>query len=143
MVSASFVKFQKFVEGLGDGVFSLKSGGHTLMVYLSNDAPTVSSDVKKADVVPITEEHGYVATDIENDASQTGGTLTVTTVDYIEFTASGGSFGPFQYAVVYDDTPTTPNADPLVCYFDYGTPITVTTGEKFKIDFGASLLTLA
>jgi len=65
----------------------------------------------------------------------------LTGVDY-EWTASGGSFGAFRYAVLYNDTPTDP-ADPLVAWWDYGSALTVDEGEKFKVDFGASILTIA
>ena len=111
-----------------------------MKVYLSNDAPVVATDTVKTDVVPITEEHGYAAADIQNDASQSGGVMTVTAVDVV-FTASGGSFGPFRYAAIYNDTPTSP-ADPLIGYVDYGSSITVLSGETFTVDFGASLLTV-
>jgi hypothetical protein len=60
----------------------------------------------------------------------------------VVFTASGGSFGPFRYAVVYNDTPTSP-ADPLVCWWDYGSSISCNDGEKFTVDFGASVFTIA
>jgi hypothetical protein len=53
-----------------------------------------------------------------------------------------GSVGPFRYVVIYDDTPTSP-ADPLVCWYDYGSSITLANGETFVIDFGANLFTLS
>ena len=94
-------------------------------------------------MVEITAQNGYPSggSDIQNDCSETGGTLTVTAQDVV-FTASGGSFGPFRYAVIYNDTPTSP-ADPLVGWYDYGSSITVLDGETFTVDFGASLLTLS
>jgi hypothetical protein len=65
----------------------------------------------------------------------------VTGVD-ITFTASGGSIGPFRYAILYNDTPTSP-ADPLIQYWDYGSNVTLADGESFTVDFGSSLLTIA
>lgn len=137
---ATYVKFQDFVEQLGKGVHQLHAAGHTLMVYLTNNTPSVSADAVKADLVGITEQFGYAAADIQNDLSESGGTLTVTAQDKT-WTATGGSFGPFRYAVIYNDTPTSP-ADPLVCYYDYGSEVTVNTGETFMVNFGASLFTL-
>jgi hypothetical protein len=55
----------------------------------------------------------------------------------VVFTASGGSIGPFRYAVLYDDTPTSP-ADPLVSWWDYGSSITLASGETFTVDFDAT-----
>ncbi len=55
-------------------------------------------------------------------------------------TASGGSI-VCRYAVIYDDTPTTPDADPLCCWslLD-NTPgdITVTDGNTLTITFDAN-----
>ncbi len=60
----------------------------------------------------------------------------------IVFTASGGAIGPFRYAILYNDTPTSP-ADPLIGYWDYGSSITLADTETFTVDFGATLFTLA
>lgn len=138
---ASYNKFQDFVEQLGKGIHQLHAAGHTLKVYLTNNAPDAALDAVKADLVGITEENGYAAADVQNDYTEAGGTGTLTGVDY-EWTAAGGSFGPFRYVVLYNDTPAAP-VDPLIAWWDYGSSITVNVGEKFKVDFGASIATLA
>lgn len=138
---ATYNKFQQFAEDLGSKVHDLRAAGDTLKVYLTNATPDAALDAVKADLAGITEENGYAAADIQNDWTETGGTASLTAVD-VTFTASGGSFGPFRYAVVFNDTPTSP-ADPLVCWHDYGSSITVADGENFKVDFGASLFNLA
>jgi len=138
---ATYNKFQQFVEDLGKGVHQLHAAGHTLKVYLTNNTPDAAADAVLADLAGITEQNGYAATDIQNDYTETTGTSSLTGVD-VTFTASGGSFGPFRYAVVYNDTPTSP-ADPLVAWWDYGSSITVAAGENFKVDFGTSLFTMA
>ena len=137
---AAFNKFDQFVEDLASGVHNLAAAGHTAKVYLSNAAPSASADAVKADLAEITNENGYTApVDIQNDASQTSGTLSVTAVD-VTITATG-SVGPFQYAVIYNDDPTSP-ADPLIGWYDYGSPITLANGETFTVDFSTSLLTI-
>ena len=140
---ASFNKFQDFVEQLGKGIHQLHAAGHTLKVYLTNDTPDAALDAVKADLAEITAQNGYPAggVDIQQDYTESGGTGTLTAVDVV-FTASGGSFGPFRYAVVYNDTPTSP-ADPLVCWWDYGSSISLNDGETFTVDFGASVFTIA
>jgi hypothetical protein len=52
----------------------------------------------------------------------------------VVFTASGGSVGPFRYAVLYDDTQTSP-AKPLIAWWDYGSSITLADTETFTVDF--------
>jgi hypothetical protein len=138
---ANFVKFQDFVEQLGKGVHQLHAAGHTLMVYLTNNTPDVANHATKSQLAGITEQNGYAAADIQNDYTEAGGTGTLTGVD-VEWTATTGGFGPFRYAVLYNDTPTSP-ADPLIAYWDYGSSISCAAGEKFKIDFGASILTIS
>ena len=140
---ATYNKIQQFVEDLGKGVHQLHAAGHTLKVYASNATPSASADAVKADLAEITPANGYPSggSDIENDYTETGGTGTLTGVDKV-WTASGGSFGPLQYVPLYNDTPTDP-ADPLIAWWDYGSAVTVLTGETFTVDFGASICTLA
>jgi len=138
---ATFNKFESFVGVLGLGDHHLDASGDTFKVYLSNAAPSASGDDDKADLAEISAENGYPSggTDIQNDYSEASGTGTMTAVDVV-FTASGGSFGPFRYAVIYNDTHA---SDALVGWYDYGSSITVLDGETFTVDFGASLLTVA
>lgn len=139
---AAYNKFQDFVEQLGKGVHQLHAAGHTLRVYLSNAVPSASADAVKADLAEISAGNGYTAggEDVQNDYTETTGTATLTGVDVV-WTASGGSIGPFQYVALYNDTPTSP-ADPLIAWWDYGSALTLLTGETFTVDFGASLFTL-
>lgn len=138
---ATFNKIQDFVEQLNKGVHQLHAAGHTLKAMLTNTAPVATNTVK-ADLTEISAGNGYTAggEDIQNDLSETGGTASVTAVDVV-WTASGGTIGPFRYVAIYNDTPTSP-ADPLVCWYDYGSSITLQDGETFTLDFGASLFTL-
>ena len=137
---ANYVKFQNFVEDLSKGVHDLQASGDTLKVYLTNTAPNVSTNEVKADLAGITEQNGYAAADVQNDVSRSGGTLSLTGVD-VTWTASGGSFGPFRYIVLYNDTPASP-ADPLIAYWDYGANITINDGGTFPVNFGSSIFDL-
>jgi hypothetical protein len=40
--------------------------------------------------------------------------------------------GPFRYVVIYNDTAA---ADELIAFYDYGSEITLASGETFTIDF--------
>src|SRR5688572_10019340 len=133
---ASFNKFQNFVEDLGKGVHQLHAAGHMLKIYATNTAPNAATMAAKADLAEITAANGYPSggSDVQNDYTETSGTGTCTGVDVV-WTASGGSFGPFRYIVLYNDTPA---ADPLIGWWDYGSSISVNDGETFTTDFGAS-----
>lgn len=138
---ATFNKFETFVGDLGDKVHDLDAD--LIKVYLSNATPSTSADAVKADLADITAENGYTAGGDDATAawSEATGTGTLTGVDIV-FTASGGTIGPFRYAVLYNDTPATP-LDPLIAWWDYGSAVTLLDGETFTVDFGASILTLA
>ena len=136
----AFNKFETFVGDLGLGVHNLNTD--TLECYLSNAAPSASADSVKADLAEITNENGYAAPqDTTNTYSEASGTGTLAGVDIV-ITASGGSFGPFQYVVLQNTTPTSP-LDPLIGWWDHGSAITPTDPETYTIDFGASIATLA
>ncbi len=135
---ATQVFFQDFFEQLGKGVHHLHAAGDTLRVYLTNDTPSVSADAVKADLAGITVQNGYTEADIQNDLTESGGVATLTCVD-VEFTATTGGFGPWRYAVLFNDTATNKN---LISYLDYGTSQSTPAGEKVTIDFGASVITL-
>lgn len=138
---ASFNKFGAFVGNLGLAVCNLNTD--TLKVYLSNAAPDAAADDVKTDLAEISSGNGYTAggEDTQNTYGESGGTGTLAGTDIV-WTASGGSIGAFRYAVLYDDTPSSP-ADPLVGWWDYGSSITLAATETFTVDFGSSILTIA
>lgn len=143
---ASFNKYNIFMEDYANKVHDLfgtaGSGADTLKVLLSNTAPSASAHAVKADATEISAGNGYSAggTTATNVGTRSSGTLTVAGTDIV-FTASGGTIGAFRYAILYNDTPTSP-ADPLIGWWDYGASITLQDGETFTVDFGASLFTI-
>jgi hypothetical protein len=138
---AAYNKFEVFSENLAEKVHDLNAD--QLEVYLSNAVPSASADAVKADLAEIATGNGYTGPqDTQNATSRAGGTTTVTAVDVV-VTASGGTVGPFQYVVLQNTTPTSP-LDPLIGWWDYGTPLTLNSGETFTIDFaGNALMTIA
>ena len=137
---ATFNKFQGFVGYLGLAAVNLNTD--TFKVYLTNAAPSASADDVKTDLAEITQSplNGLTVggEDIQNGYSEASGTGTMTAVD-VTFTASGGSWSQFQYAVIYDDTHA---SDILMGWYDYGSAVDLADGESFTVDFGASLMTL-
>jgi len=140
---ATFNKFNAFVEHLAEGVHNLQS--HTLKVMLTNTAPVATNSVR-ADLTEIAAGNGYTAGGTAasvTSSAQTSGTYKLVLGDVV-ITASGGSIGPFRYAVLYNDTPTSP-ADPLIGYWDYGSALTLANGESITWDADPTtgVLTLA
>lgn len=139
---ATYVKYQDFVQRLGEGVHQLHAAGHTLKVALTNTAPTVATDSVFTDINEIAAGNGYTAggEDMQNDYTETGGTGTLTGVDIV-WTASGGTIGPFRYAVAYNSS-TSPSY--LISSWDYGSSITLNNTETFTWDYDdTSVLTIA
>jgi hypothetical protein len=137
---ATAVKYEPFVQGLADKLFDLFGTTDTVKAAIHSDAPTAATDDELADLTQITGT-GYTAggDDITNDATRTGGTVTMTGVDVV-WTGGAGGFTAGRYISLHDDTSTT---DRLIQSYDYGSNFTVAEAETFTLNFGASVLTLA
>lgn len=139
---ATYSKFNSFVEALAEKVHNL--GSDTLKVMLTNTAPVATNTIK-ANLTEISAGNGYTAggnTATVTSSSQTSGTYKLVLGDPTTWTASGGSIGPFRYAVLYNDTATN---DELIGWWDYGSSVTLAAGESFTVDFDPStgVLTIA
>jgi hypothetical protein len=141
---AAFNKFNCFVEDVAEKVHNLASD--TLKVMLTNVAPIASNTIK-SNLTEISAGNGYTAggnTAAQSSSAQASGTYKLVLADPATWTASGGTIGPFRYAVLYNDTPTSP-ADPLIGWWDYGSSVTLAIGETFTADMDptSGVLTLA
>lgn len=132
---ATYNKFNVYTLDLNQADHDWSS--HTYKVMLTNTAPTAGDSVK-ADITEISAGFGYTAggTATTITTSTSTGTEKNTATDVV-FTASGGVIGPFRYVALYNDTTATP-AKPLVCWYDYGSAITLLAGESFTTDFDAA-----
>ena len=136
---ATFNKLNGFVEHMAHGVHNL--GSHQLVVALSNTAPgsegTPPTGATAACILANVTQVAYTNLSsrniTRNSSAQTGGTYKLVLADLV-LTSSGGATGPFRYVYIYNDTPTSP-ADPLICYFDYGSALTLNAGESLTLDF--------
>lgn len=127
---ATYNKFEDFVEHLAEKVHNL--GADTLKVMLTNSLPDAAADSVLLDLTEISAGNGYTAGGTAasiSSSANVSGTYKLVLADVV-FTASGGTIGPFRYAVLYNDTPTSP-ADPLIAWWDYGSSITLLAGETF------------
>lgn len=129
---ASFNKFNAFVEHLAEKVHNLGSDTLTIALCAAANAPVATNSVlANLTQISYTNLSARVITTVSSE--QTSGVYKLVLSDLV-LTASGGSVGPFRYAVVYNDTPTSP-ADALIGWYDYGSEITLANGETFTVDF--------
>lgn len=126
---ATFNKFNAFVEDLAEGVHNLQTGA--LTVALTNVVPTSANSVL-ADITQISYTNLSSRVLTVASSSQTSGVYKLTINDLV-LTASG-AVATFRYVVIYNDTPTSP-ADPLIGWYDYGSALTLASGETLTIDF--------
>lgn len=136
----AFQKFQAFAKAVADGKHNLSTA--QLKIALTNTAPNAATAGVLADIAAT--EVSYTNCSSRNVATtasaQTGGTYKLTCADLDVF-ATGGSVGPFRYAVLYNDSAI---AKDLIGSYDRGDSITLLDGEKVTIDFdqAAGVLTL-
>jgi hypothetical protein len=119
-----------------------------IVVALSNTAPgsegtppTGDGDGVLANVSQVAYTYCSSRNVTTSSSGQTGGTYSLVVADLV-LTASGGAVGPFRYVYLYDDTVAVP-ADPLICYYDYGSALTLNDGETLTLDFGSSLFNIS
>jgi hypothetical protein len=136
---AAYVKNFGFVEDIAEGIHNLATG--TLAVYLTTQAaaPTQGGTVL-AGITQIatrtTNTYPNLSTLVigaPTSSAQASGTYKLVLPDLV-LTASG-AVATFRWVGIFNDTPTSPLVDPLICYFDYGADVTLANGETFTLDF--------
>ena len=130
-------KVYSFVEALAEQKIDLSGTG--LTIALTNTAHTTTW-TKLADLTQVSYTNCSARVITVSTSAQTTGTYKLVCAD-LTLTASG-AVGPFQYIYIYDDDATD---DDLVCYYDYGSAVTLANGDTFVIDFDATngVLTIA
>lgn len=136
---ATYVKVNDFVEHLNEGVHNMAS--HQLVVALSNTAPGSEGSNPLSDgngVLANVTQVAYTNLSTRNitlsSSAQASGTYTLTLTDLV--LSATGNVATFRYLYVYNDNPVSP-ADPLICHFDYGSPLSLTNGESLTLDWGS------
>jgi len=131
---ASGNKFNAVAANKWNGVMNLSSDA--VKVILTNTAPLSTNSVY-ADVSAgeLATGNGYTAGGAAvtlTSSAQTGGLY-----KYIASCASptwtaSGAVGPFRYVIMYDTTPSSP-LKPLLAWWDYGSSITMSSGDTFTV----------
>lgn len=127
---ATFTKFNSFVEALSEKVHNLGSDSLVLALCASANAP-VASNTQLSQLTQISYTNLSSRAITTTSSSQTSGTYRLILADLV-LTASGGSVAPFRYAVIYNDTATN---DELIGFYDYGSDVTLASGETMTVDF--------
>lgn len=135
---ATFNKLNGFVEHLAEKVHNL--GSDQITVALSNTAPgsesTPPTGATANCILANVTQIAYTNLSSRNvttvSSAQTTGTYKLTLQD-LTLTATG-AVGPFRYVYLYNDTATSP-ADALIGYYDYGSSISLASGESLTINF--------
>jgi len=130
-MAIALTKFTCFATDIGLKKHNLNTD--TIKAALTNTAPTAGDTVFTIGAYPApAAANGYTALGDDTNNVFSAGKMTGTD---IVVTATAGGIGPFRYVILYNDTATN---DELVGWYDYGTSITLASGETFTIDFDAS-----
>ena len=143
-MAVSFKKFNQFVEDVGHELHIFDTD--TLKILLTNTVPNA------ADTIVDTVGHATCVVEATSNAAEIAaasgyakGGPTLATVVYTQTSGTaklyavkvtvtaGASIGPFQYAVLYNDSGGTTGTRPLIGWWNYGGAVTLASGETFTI----------
>lgn len=134
MPTASYTKCTAAIEPLLE---QINVGSDSWKIALSS-ASAVGKTSFSAGVDDLTTGNGYTAggnSCTVATASQTAGTYTFTLNNPAVWTASG-AVGPFQYAILWNTTNSIP-----VAQWDYGSSISLASGDTFTFTFSGNVFT--
>ena len=125
---AVFNKFNSFVEAVAEKLHDL--GADQLTLALTNSAPS-AANTQLSDITQISYTNLSTRNITRTSSSQTAGLYKLVVAD-TTLTSTGGSTGPFRYLVVYNSTTA---SGLLIGWYDYGTALTLNSGESLSVDF--------
>lgn len=135
---ATLTKCNDFVEYLAHGELDLETD--QLAVALSNTAPgsetpdpTGDNNGTLTNVTEISYTNLSARAITTSSSGQTSGTYALSLTDLT--LSATGAVATFRYIYVYDDTHA---SDVLIGVYDYGSGLTLASGESLTIDFGAN-----
>jgi hypothetical protein len=142
MAASAWRTYSSLLEYQGDGTIDMD--GHTFKCQLhsSSYTPNLNTHTVRADLTnELATQYGYTQGGATLGSVTWGAAANVCTFDSgdVQWTASGGDLTA-RFAVIYDDTPSSP-LDPLVCYClldTTPTDVTATNGNTFTVQMNAS-----
>ena len=129
-MATAMTKFTCFKTDVGLEKHQLNTD--VLRVALSDTAPNIADTVFApggAHPPPAAANNYPTGGNTPTNSGYSGGKLVLQ--DTV-FTATAGGIGPFRYVILYNDTAP---ADELIGFYDYGSSITLASGETFTTDF--------
>lgn len=130
---ASFNKFRCFVEDIAEKKHNLGSDQMVVALCATANAP-VNTNTVLTDLTQISYTNLSSRNITTTTSAQSAGVYKLVLAD-LTLTASGGSVAAFQYIVIYNDTATN---DELIGWYDYGSALTLASGESLTINFDDS-----
>lgn len=143
MASSSFYKFNQFVEDLGNALHNFDTDA--IKCLLTNTVPNAADTVVDTTTGTCTVKATSNAAEIAAASGYAKGGPTITTPIWAQTSGTarfygvkivvtaGASIGPFQYAVLYNDSKGTTATRPVIGWFNYGAAVTLGIGETFTI----------
>lgn len=136
---ATFTKFHSFVEAVAEKVHNLGSDQLVVALTAAANAP-VNTNTQLSNLTQVSYTNLSSRNITTTSSAQTSGTYKLTLTDLV-LTASG-TVATFRYIVIYNDTATN---DELIAFYDYGSNVSLGSGDTFTINFDDSngFLTIA
>lgn len=122
--------FNSFTEAVAEKVHNLGSDTLTVALTAAANAP-VATNTQLSNLTEISYTNCSSRALTASASAQSSGTYKLT-IDDLTLTASGGTVGPLRYVVIYNNTATN---DELICWLDYGSEITLASGEELELNF--------
>lgn len=126
---ATYNKINSFVEAVCEKVHNLGSDQLVVALTAAANAP-VATNTQLSNLTQVSYTNLSSRNITTSASSQTSGTYKLVLTDLV-LTASG-AVATFRYVAIYNDTATN---DELICWFDYGSDLTLANGETLTIDF--------
>ena len=142
MAAGTFVLHDKAKEYEGDGTIDYDNDTFKLALYLStSNVETTSIDAIATATNEVATAYGYTAGGVTVAATWTesAGTVTFDVADAV-FNASGGDITA-RFAVIYNDTVSSPVAKPIICHClldSAPADVTATDGNPLTIQIAAT-----
>jgi hypothetical protein len=129
------------------------NNNYDVYIYLTSSSPSNTvgklQDITLIDLTYFEKQSGGEAA-FKMNTTVSSGLMTIKLGDGSPFVegsvtvkANGGSVGPFRYVIIgyrYGSSTYYENLTPLICYFDYGTSITLTDGQEMTLSFPSNII---